>query len=206
METPGGTELASIWMTGFAPAIDPSGNVFVVTGNGDYTKGEKDWGESVLKLPPYAERRCTHSSPPGRYGNLNNNDDGFRLRRRHAAAAGDGPDGAAAGGGHGQVQHAVFAEPEQAGRRNEQRHRRAAGAINAGGGGLWGGPAYYDGPAGPTVFTQTGGDVLRAWSVATGTPPSLTNNCQRHLRMPAMAGRCRSSRPTAPPPAPAWCG
>jgi hypothetical protein len=53
-----------------------------------------------------------------------------------------------------------------------------AGALqsqSAGGGGLWGGPAYYNGPAGPTVITQTGGDVLRAWSVATGATPSLTD-------------------------------
>jgi iron transport multicopper oxidase len=53
-----------------------------------------------------------------------------------------------------------------------------AGALQSqygGGGGLWGGPAYYDGPSGPTVFTQTGGDVLRAWSVNSGSSPSLTN-------------------------------
>jgi hypothetical protein len=53
-----------------------------------------------------------------------------------------------------------------------------AGALQsqyAGGGGLWGGPAYYDGPNGPTVFTQTSGDVLHGWSVATGAQPSLTD-------------------------------
>ena len=39
--------------------------------------------------------------------------------------------------------------------------RRLAGP----GGGLWGGPAYFNGPAGPTVYTQINGDVLRAFSV-----------------------------------------
>jgi hypothetical protein len=40
------------------------------------------------------------------------------------------------------------------------------------GSGVWGGPAYYDGPAGPTVFYQIDGDVLRAFSTP-ATPPTL---------------------------------
>jgi hypothetical protein len=54
-----------------------------------------------------------------------------------------------------------------------------AGALQAislasPGGGVWGGPAYFNGPAGPTVYLQINGDVLRAFGVATGTTPSLT--------------------------------
>jgi hypothetical protein len=45
---------------------------------------------------------------------------------------------------------------------------------SGGGSGLWGGPAFYSGPSGPTVFTQTGGDLLRAWSVSTTSTPTLT--------------------------------
>ena len=36
-------------MTGFAPSFDDAGNVFVVTGNGDFSPPD-DYGESVLKL------------------------------------------------------------------------------------------------------------------------------------------------------------
>ena len=55
-----------------------------------------------------------------------------------------------------------------------------SGALQAttittrGNAGLWGGPAYYAGRNGPTVFAQTDSDVLRAFSVATSGTPALT--------------------------------
>jgi hypothetical protein len=53
-----------------------------------------------------------------------------------------------------------------------------AGALqsqNIGGGGVWGGEAFYDGPSGPTVFMEASDQVLRAWAVAANGTPSLTN-------------------------------
>jgi len=40
---------ASIWQSGRAPAVDPSGNIFVVTGNGDFD-GSVNFSESILKF------------------------------------------------------------------------------------------------------------------------------------------------------------
>jgi hypothetical protein len=46
--------------------------------------------------------------------------------------------------------------------------------LGGSGGGTWGGPAYYGAPAGGIVYAQINGDVLRAFSVATGATPALT--------------------------------
>ena len=81
--SPGGYELSSIWMAGFAPAIDPAGDVFVVTGNGDFTGPTSstnpnggDWGESVLKLAPDLSKVTTFFTP-AQYNNLNSWDADF---------------------------------------------------------------------------------------------------------------------------------
>jgi len=48
--SPGG-EGASIWQSGLAPAVDERGNIYFVTGNGDWN-GRTQWSESFLKLDP----------------------------------------------------------------------------------------------------------------------------------------------------------
>ncbi len=44
------------------------------------------------------------------------------------------------------------------------------GAI---GDGVRGGPAYFDGPAGPTIYLQISRNVLRSFTLTTGSQPSL---------------------------------
>lgn len=48
--TPNG-DGGSIWMSGAAPAVDAGGNLYILTGNGDYD-GVTSFSESVVKLSP----------------------------------------------------------------------------------------------------------------------------------------------------------
>jgi hypothetical protein len=170
VETHGGTELASIWMTGFAPAADAHNNLFFSTGNGDFKSHAMDWGESVLKLPPDMSS-VTTSFTAGDYRSLNNDDvdlgsGGVMLLPVKARST---PPMAVVMGKAGILY--LLNQDNLGGWTHDD-----AGALQAqpGGGGLWGGPAFYDGPSGPIVFLQGGGDFLRAWSVATGAKPTLT--------------------------------
>jgi hypothetical protein len=173
IETHGGYELSSIWMTGFAPAIDANGNVFVVTGNGDFTQRQKDWGESVLKLSPNVDR-VSSSFTVYDYGNLNNGDTDFGSGgvMLLPPVSGQTAPPMAVAMGKASVLYLMSQNSLGGLKPND------AGVLQSqygGGGGLWGGPAYYNGPSGPMVFTQTNGDVLHGWSVNTGATPSLTD-------------------------------
>ena len=172
VESPGGTELASIWMTGFAPAIDSAGNVFVLTGNGDFTRGKKDWGESALKLHPALNGVSSYFTV-SQYSNFNNNDEDFGSGGIMLLPAVTGQAAPPMAVAMGKASTLYLLNQTTLG----GLQKNDAGALqsqNAGGNGLWGGPAYWNGSAGPTVLTQTDSDVLKAWSVATGATPSLT--------------------------------
>ena len=47
--TPNGNQ-GGIWMAGAAPAVDSSGNLFLITGNGDFDASKSQYGDSFLKL------------------------------------------------------------------------------------------------------------------------------------------------------------
>lgn len=48
--TPNGAG-GSIWQSGGAPAVDPNGNIYALSGNGDYD-GATNWANSLLKFSP----------------------------------------------------------------------------------------------------------------------------------------------------------
>jgi len=175
IETPGGVELASIWMSGFAPAIDASGNVFVVTGNGDYAGGAaRDYGESVLKMTPSVSGVRDRFTPAA-YAALTFNDADFGSGGVMLIPPVEGqsaPPMAVAMG-----KDAVLYLLDQSKLGGLQPHDKGAlQALRLGpsGRGIWGGPAYYDGPAGPTVYAQISAGVMRSFTLSTGAEPSLT--------------------------------
>jgi hypothetical protein len=171
IDTQGGTELASIWMTGFAPAIDPNGNVFVVTGNGDFTKHQKDWGESVLSLPP-SLAKVQSQFTPSNYQVLNNGDIDFGSGgvMLLPEVSGQTAPPMAVAMGKSQILY-LLNQTKLGGETNTNKGPLQQIHTN---GGLWGGPAYYDGFNGPSVFVQGNDDVLHGFSVNTGSTPSLT--------------------------------
>ena len=54
--------MAGIWMSGAAPALDSRGNLYVSTGNGTYN-GNTDFGEAMLKLEPRSLRVADFFTP-----------------------------------------------------------------------------------------------------------------------------------------------
>ncbi|HTZ70030.1 MAG TPA: hypothetical protein VMB71_05200 [Acetobacteraceae bacterium] len=171
IETPHGEELASIWMTGFAPAINPSGNVYVVTGNGAFEgHGAYDWGESVLRLPPDLAKvkgRFTDSN----YNQLNANDVDFGsggVMLLPPVAGQTGPNLAAAMGKSGDL--FLLNSDNLGGLKPNNGGALQIVQLS----GLWGGPAYANASNGPTLYIQGDSDALHAFTVTTGATPGLT--------------------------------
>ena len=61
----------AVWNAGMAPAVDGAGNVYAVTGNGDYD-GTANFGESIVKLSPTLA--VLDWFTPANWSTLNNND------------------------------------------------------------------------------------------------------------------------------------
>jgi hypothetical protein len=173
IEAPASTELASIWMAGFAPAIAPNGNVFVVTGNGNFTgKKSKDWGESALSLPPTLSRVKSQFTPAD-YQQLNNSDQDFGsggIMLLPPVAGQTAPPLAVA---MGKTPTIFLLDQNKMGGEKANNSGVLQAVKLAASNGVWGGPAYYAGSGGPTVYYQANQDVLRAFSVATGAKPAL---------------------------------
>jgi len=174
IENSSGYELASIWMAGFAPAIDSSGNVFVITGNGDFEKGNHDWGESVLKLPSTVQKVISHFTPAA-WQQLNNGDTDFGsggVMLLPVVSGQTAPPMAVAMGKDAVLY--LLNQNDLGGLKANDKGALQSQRLGGSGGGIWGGPAYYGGPSGGMVYAQINGGLLRGFSVSTGSSPALT--------------------------------
>jgi len=163
--------LASVWMTGFAPGVDESGDVYIVTGNGDFAPAPvNDFGESVLRLDG-ASLAVKDSFTPANFGLLNLQDMDF----------GSGgivllPDLGDASAPKMAV--AIGKDPTLylLNRANLGKARLGdSGALQSlrigQGLGVYGGPAFYVGPDGPTIFVQIQQDVVRSYGLQISKQP-----------------------------------
>jgi len=156
--------LSSVWMAGFAPAIDPSGNLFVVTGNGsfDAENGGKNFGESVLRLPSNLTEPSDYFTPQD-WASLNGGDVDFGsggvmlLPPQQAAVTGVAV-------AQGKASKIFLLDRHNLGK-VQSNDAGALQVIPNTGGGVWGGPAYFSGPTGQFVYYQAGGAPLLAFSV-----------------------------------------
>lgn len=164
--------LSSVWMTGFAPAIDLRGNLFVVTGNGsfDAENGGKNFGESVLRLPLDLSAPSDYFTPQD-WSSLNGGDvdfgsGGVMLLPLQQAAVKQ------VAVAQGKASKIFLLDRHNLGK-EQSNDAGALQTIPNTGGGVWGGPAYYSGPTGQFVYYQAGGAPLLAFSVvqnANGVP------------------------------------
>ena len=168
-----GYELASIWMSGFAPAIDDRGDVLAVTGNGNYSlqKGEEGYGESIISLAGDL-KSLEGSFTPSDWQSLNSSDADFGSGGVMAVpriAGQQSPPLAIAMGkdGHAYLVNAAKLGGTASRGSTPLQTLSIAGCFCA--------PAYYQ-PAsgGGVMFYQASNDVLRAYSVSTGASPSLS--------------------------------
>jgi hypothetical protein len=74
-DAPGGTggRNAGIWMAGGAPAADSAGNLYVITGNGDFD-GNTLFGDSFLRLTTGSNMQVTSFFSPSNQSNLESED------------------------------------------------------------------------------------------------------------------------------------
>jgi hypothetical protein len=176
IEVSQGYELASIWMTGFAPAIDGTGHVFVVTGNGAFSRKPlpRDFGESVLKLSPNLMTVKTTFTPAA-YLQLNDHDTDFGSGGVMLLPTVDGQTAPPLAVAIGKDAVLYLLDQDKLGslRKNDTGALQAQ-RLGSSGNGVWGGPAYYGPPSGGLVYVQINGDVLRAFSVSTAASPALT--------------------------------
>lgn len=159
--------LSSVWMAGFAPAVDADGSLFAVTGNGafDIDQGGKNYGESVIRLSADLTTDLDYFTPDD-WQTLNNFDTDFGSGGIMLLPAQQGsvPNVAVAQGKESTLY--LLNRAALGGVQNGD-----AGAlqhINGTGGGVWGGPAYYSGPTGQFVYYQAGGAPLSAYAVEQG--------------------------------------
>lgn len=161
--------LDSIWMSGFASAVDGAGNLYAVTGNGSFdasSPGGKNYSESVVKLAPDVSSVLSYFTPT-EYATLDQNDQDFGSGgvMLLPPQPGNLPNLAVAMGKSSKL---YLLDTDALGGLGMPVQE-----YDSPGGGVWGGPTFYNSPNGPLVFYQTDSDVLRAYVLriaATGAP------------------------------------
>jgi uncharacterized protein (TIGR03437 family) len=145
-DTPNGNE-GSFWASGAAPAVDTSGNIYVVSGNGtfDAASGGPDLGESYIKLSTAGGLSVTDYFTPYNYAPLNANDvdtgsSGVALIGDEAGSAAH-PHLMAGAGKEGRI---YLLDRDNPGNLHSGSDSQIVQSLPGAIGGLFGNPAYFN--------------------------------------------------------------
>lgn len=170
--SPNNFYLSSIWMSGYAPAADDSGNVLVVTGNSDYSgttyDGITNIQESVIKMSSNLLTVLDLFTPSDQpHLDMVDGDFGSGGVLVLPDQLGSTPHLAVAAGKEGNM--FLMNEDHLGGFSSTQNN--VLGTYNIGG--CWCGQSYYMDAAGPRVVSS-GGKNVAVWSLQTASTASLT--------------------------------
>jgi hypothetical protein len=171
-------QLSSVWMSGYSPAIDSSGNVYAITGNGNYSlqKGQQGFGESAIALAGDLNRKSIGTFTPSNWQQLNGGDTDFGSGGGMLIPVVAGQQAPPMLIGMGKAGTAYLLDATHLAGLEGHKGYEALQKFNIGG--CWCGPAYYGSATGGIVYYQGGGTTLRAYSVDTSATPKLTQIAQ----------------------------
>jgi uncharacterized protein (TIGR03437 family) len=162
--TPNGSQ-ASFWASGAAPSVDADGNIYVVSGNGNFNAdtGGPDLGESFIKLTTSGGLAVADYFTPYNQLSLNDQDldtgSSGALLLPDSAGSGAHPHLLTSAGKEGRI---YLLDRDNMGKfqagSDSQIVQSLAGAI----GGMFSIPAYFNG----SVYFSGAGDNLKAYSIA----------------------------------------
>jgi uncharacterized protein (TIGR03437 family) len=159
--TPNGNE-ASFWAGGAAPAVDSSGNIYLVGGNGAFDSGGKgpDFGESYLKLSTTGGLSMADYFTPFNYASLNPADldvgsAGVALLGDEAGSS-QHPHLMVGAGKEGRI---YLLDRDNLGKVQTGSDSQIVQSLPGAIGGLFGNPAYYN----KTIYFCGSGDSLKAF-------------------------------------------
>jgi hypothetical protein len=159
--TPNGTD-GGVWESGGAPAGDPAGNIYLLTGNGtfDINKGGSDWGDTFLKFD--ASLAVQDYFTPFDQLKLAKNDIDLGSGAGMVLPTQNGkfPDEIVGAGKEGLI---YLVNRSNMGKFNAQKNN-VIQAVHGSTGGYWSSPAYWNN----TVYFSGQGDFLSQYTLKNG--------------------------------------
>ena len=166
--------LSSIWMSGFGPSTDDSGNILVVTGNSDYSgttyDGVTNIQESVIKISPDLST-VLDLFTPSNWSALDQRDHDFGSGGVLVLPdqPGSYPHLAVAAGKVGSM--FLMNEDSLGGYSSQTNNVLGTYSI----GGCWCGPSYFVDPGDSLArVVSSGGSTVQVWKLQTSPSPSLS--------------------------------